>query len=176
VINETELASRIKARRPSFFGSPRHGIARSGITEVWRLPAGRALFIREDHRVPGEPHAPFTVHYLFNVDLDLVVPTQVADRIGYDGAEAATIAAIEWMQGLRSEDLKLFDKHMLHWLGEMAYRMPPEHLETFQGEYFAIPPDEWGTHENPDDRPGERLTDLLISMGYSDEYLALHLN
>lgn len=154
-----------------------HGRISRQITATWPLPAGRILFaLQAVNQSSYSDETPVGTHYLFVLDQVRASVRQVGDTAGYgEDDEAVTLAAVEWMQGLRNEDLEPFDKHMIDWLGEMAYRMRPEHLEQFQGQYFAIPPDAWGTHENPDDSAAEQLADLIAAMGYSEHAIDEHL-
>lgn len=171
MITENGLRQMVQQVKPEFFAAG-GAVEHTDIVHLWPLPAGRILFACRERWLYHDSASTIRLHVLDQVRGQLHT---IGNAAGFDSAELAVLTAIEWMQGLRSEDLTPFDKHMIEWLGEMAYRMTPKHLEQFQHEYFEIPPDAWGTHENPNDAPAERLADLLAFMGYGDEAITEHL-
>jgi len=166
------LRQQITAFDPAFFGRGTGFPRRRQLADAWPLPCDRTLFsaIELDHAEPDE----YTVVGLYVLD-------RVRQRVksswsvaAVDGRAVATARAAEWMQGLRAEDLSEYDTDMIEWLGEIAYRMTPDQLTEFSKQYFAIPSDAWGTHDNPDLSPVDRLGEVLSSMGFSDDYLGMH--
>lgn len=176
MITESELSYRIRTIRPSFFGGGADASVKH-IIDMWRLPNKRVLFTREDRHEMTEGVVRTPNYYLFVVSLarDGLVPTQVGDTAGYKDDEQATVAAIEWMQGLRADDLSGYDAEMITWLGEMAYRMSPDQLAAFTEQYFSVPYGAWGQRDNPNSAPGVHLASVLSDMGFTDDFLDMHL-
>lgn len=173
MITESELFYQVRQVQPRFFGRG-DTVDHTFITYIWPLPDERVLFAcaerdqRDGHR--SEIIA-FALHVL---DQRRGRLKRVAHLAGDNGSELAVTTAIWWMQGLRFEDLSSIDHGLLDYLGEIAWRMSPEQLAAFGEAYFAIPADAWGTHENPDPGPGEQLWELLLSMGFNEDFLHAH--
>jgi len=172
VFTESELHHAVRQIQPEFFGAADGRYGRF-ITDIWQLPAERVLFSCAERSAPvADPAVSVQGLYVLDQVAECVKPVSTVTALSH---EATVVTAIIWMQGLCAEDLSGYDQGTLDWLGEMAFRMSPEHLTVFQEQYLAIPFDAWGSYDNPDPIPGEALADFLSELGYSDEYLALHL-
>lgn len=172
MFTESELHHKVRRIQPGFFG-PADSRDDRFITDIWTLPADRILFACAE-RSTGVADPAVIVQGLYVLD-NLNGRVKAIDTLTAVSREAAVARAIAWMQGLRVENLSGYDQNVLDWLGEMAFRMRPEDLAAFQEHYLAVPFDAWGSHDNPDPAPGEALDAYLSDLGYSDEYLALHL-
>jgi hypothetical protein len=172
VFTESELHHAVRRIQPRFFGSA-DGRDDRFITDIWTLPAGRVLFACAE-RSPSVVDPALIVQGLYVLD-HITDRLRSIDKFTALSREVAVAKAIEWMQGLRVENLRDYDQSVLGWLGEMAFRMRPEDLAAFQERYLAVPFDAWGSPDNPDPSPGEALDAYLSELGYSDEFLSLHL-
>lgn len=172
MFTESELHHAVRRIQPRFFG-PADGRDERFITDIWTLPAGRVLFACAE-RAPSVTDPAVIVQGLYVLD-HITDRVKAVDTLTAVSREAAVAKAIAWMQGLRVENLQGYDQSVLDWLGEMAFRMRPEDLAAFQERYLAVPMDAWGSPDNPDPAPGEALDAYLSDLGFSDEFLALHL-
>lgn len=170
MITESDLYHEIIQAQPRFFGPGNSVPDERHLADVWPLPADRILFSCIEH-APGEPDPMVSLHVLDGARQRI---KRVAAVAAAEVRSVAIATATAWMQGLRAEDLSSYDADMIDWLGEMAHRLSLGQLDDFSKEYFAIPPDAWGTHDNPDPAPVEHLGEVLSSMGFSDDYLGMH--
>lgn len=179
---ETKLRQRIRAVNPGWFthSGPRGESVRD-LLDIWPLPHGRVLFSsasaaasdyidlyvldpRDQH--PGDGSGREQIKCIGSVE----------SSHGASARHRASVAfAVEWMQGLREEKLRDYDESVLGWLGEMAYRMTGPQLEIVERVALDLPPEWWGTHDNPDQRAGEYLCGVLSALGFSAKYMSAHL-
>jgi hypothetical protein len=176
---EAQLRQRIRAINPQWFThSGPKGESVRDLLDIWPLPGGRVLFSSATVAASGY------------VDLYVLDPPKLHDKdsSGYerikcvgsveghgDLRKGAVAYAIDWMQGLRDGALRHYDKDVLGWLGEMAYRMTPVQLTIVQTVALNLPQWAWGDFDNPNDVAGKRLAEVLSALGFSDDYIGMHL-
>lgn len=170
MITDEWLSNEITKIKPGFFDH-KGAVEHEYLVHAWSLPAGRVLFACIEH---WRYHAETRTIRLHVLDQARGQLKTVGTVTGVNSAELARVCAIEWMQGLRADDLSGFDQSMLDYLGELAWRMSPDQLRAFEGAYFTYNTEDWGTVENPNPVPDERLGELLESQGFSDTYLSMH--
>lgn len=187
MITEAQLESRVREIFPGWFEKDRDATANSSlitewvearagapertILDIWTLPAGRILFSATENEYECGLHL-----------LDMGQRRlRVLLYVGEGHSDSSVVrqrvldAAIEWMQGLRSENLEEIDKGVLGWLGEMAYRMTPTQLAIVETVALNLPSSDWGDYTNPSRQPDEYLSQVLSELGFSDDYISEHL-
>lgn len=169
MITENELRRQVQEAKPTFFaaGEAEH----TDIVHLWPLPAGRLLFACGERWLYHDGVSTIRLHVLDSRRGKLKT---VGDVAGVDSAELAVVVALEWMRGLRYTDLPPIDHGMLDYLGELAWRMSDDQLTAFEQQYDKFEARHWGTHENPDTGPDEHLWEVLMLLGFSNEYIDLH--
>lgn len=145
---------------------------------TWHLPADRILFATEQRQIHTDTGDAIDTGdaavYLYVLDPHTKRVRTAGSFTGYPDLDAAIVGAIEWMQGLRNEDLTDIDPALFVWLGEMTWRLTPDQLQTIEDQYRALPPQTWDRIASGAD-PDPHLVQLLRDMGFSDTYLAAHL-
>lgn len=169
MITENGLRQMVQQVKPEFFEAG--AVEHTEFVHLWPLPAGRLLFACTERWLYHDSASTIRLHVLDQVRGKLHT---IGNAAGFDSAELAVLTAIEWMQGLRADDLSGFDQSMLDYLGELAWRMSPDQLQAFEREYFTYNTEDWGSVEDPNPVPDERLGDLLESQGFSDTYIDMH--
>lgn len=171
MITEHELRQQVQQAKPTFFEAG-GGVEHTDIVHLWPLPAGRLLFACRERWLYHNSASTIRLHVL---DPRRGKLKTIGDVAGLDSAELAVAYALEWMRGLRDTDLPPIDHGMLHYLGELAWRMSDEQITAFEQHYGKFESCDWGTHENPNSLPDEHLWETLMSLGFSEEYIDLHL-